>query len=130
MNEKALRTLEYNKIIKMLSELAGSSRGKELCEGLLPSSDLSEITRCQKETTDALSRLLRRGTLSFSGIHDIRSSLLRLKVGSALGIVELLHISSILDATARVKAYGRCTNKDDTEYTEDSLTGYFAGLEP
>lgn len=130
MNEKALRTLEYNKIIKMLSELAGSSRGKELCENLLPSSDLSEITRCQKETTDALSRLLRRGTLSFSGIHDIRSSLLRLKVGSALGIVELLHISSILDATARVKAYGRCTNKDDTEYTEDSLTGYFAGLEP
>lgn len=130
MNEKALRTLEYNKIIKMLSELAGSSRGKELCESLLPSSDLSEITRCQKETTDALSRLLRRGTLSFSGIHDIRSSLLRLKVGSALGIVELLHISSILDATARVKAYGRCTNKDDTEYTEDSLTGYFAGLEP
>lgn len=130
MNEKALRTLEYNKIIKMLSELAGSSRGKALCENLLPSSDLSEITRCQKETTDALSRLLRRGTLSFSGIHDIRSSLLRLKVGSALGIVELLHISSILDATARVKAYGRCTNKDDTEYTEDSLTGYFAGLEP
>ncbi len=130
MNEKALRTLEYNKIIKMLSELAGSSRGKALCESLLPSSDLSEITRCQKETTDALSRLLRRGTLSFSGIHDIRSSLLRLKVGSALGIVELLHISSILDATARVKAYGRCTNKDDTEYTEDSLTGYFAGLEP
>ena len=130
MNEKALRTLEYNKIIQKLSELAGSSRGKELCASLLPHHELSEITRLQKETSDALSRLLRKGSLSFSGIHDIRPSLMRLKVGSSLGAVELLRISSVLDATLRIKAYGGCTGKDEDEIIEDSLTEYFGGLEP
>ena len=130
MNEKALRTLEYNKIIQKLSELAGSSRGKELCASLLPHHELSEITRLQKETSDALSRLLRKGSLSFSGIHDIRPSLMRLKVGSSLGAVELLRISSVLDATLRIKAYGGCTGKDEDDIIEDSLTEYFGGLEP
>lgn len=130
MNEKALRTLEYNKIIQRLSELAGSSRGKELCAGLLPNHKLSDISRLQKETSDALSRLLRKGSLSFSGIHDIGPSLMRLKVGSSLGAVELLRISSDLDATLRIKAYGGYAGKDGDEEKEDSLTGYFAGLEP
>ena len=130
MNEKALRTLEYNKIILRLNELAGSSRGKELCAGLLPSHKLSDIIRLQKETSDALSRLLRKGSLSFSGIHDIRPSLMRLKVGSALGAVELLRISSDLDATLRIKAYGGYTGKDGEDEKEDTLTEYFAGLEP
>ena len=130
MNEKALRTLEYNKIILRLNELAGSSRGKELCAGLLPIHKLSDIIRLQKETSDALSRLLRKGSLSFSGIHDIRPSLIRLKVGSALGAVELLRISSDLDATLRIKAYGGYTGKDGEDEKEDTLTEYFAGLEP
>ncbi len=130
MNEKALRTLEYNKIIQKLSELAGSSRGKELCNGLQPHHKLSDIVGIQKETTDALYRLLRKGSLSFSGIHDIRPSLMRLKVSSTLGIVELLRISSDLDATLRIKAYGGYTGKEDDEEHEDSLTEYFAGLEP
>jgi DNA mismatch repair protein MutS2 len=130
MNEKALRTLEYNKIIQRLSELAGSSHGRELCVGLLPNHKLTDITRLQKETTDALYRLLRKGSLSFSGIHDIRPSLMRLKVGSALGGIELLRISSDLDATLRIKAYGGYTGKESEEETEDSLTELFAGLEP
>ncbi|NLO08435.1 MAG: endonuclease MutS2 [Clostridiales bacterium] len=130
MNEKALKTLEYNKIIQRLSELAGSSRGKELCTGLLPNHKLSDVTRLQKETSDALSRLLRKGSLSFSGIHDIGPSIMRLKVGSSLGAIELLRMSSDLDATLRIKAYGGYTGKDGDEEDEDSLTDYFAGLEP
>ncbi len=130
MNEKALKTLEYNKIIQRLSELAGSSRGKELCSSLQPNHILSDICRLQKETSDALYRILRKGSLSFSGIHDIRPSLMRLKVNSTLGAVELLRISSDLEATLRIKAYGGYTGKDSGEEREDSLTGYFAGLEP
>jgi len=130
MNDKSLRTLEYNKIINMLTELAASSRGKELCENLLPHSELSVIMRLQKETSDAQSRLLRKGNISFSGIHDIRPSLMRLKVGSALNAIELLRISSILDTTLRIKAYGGYTGKDDEEVSADSLTEHFAGLEP
>ncbi len=130
MNEKALRTLEYNKIIDKLSSLAGTSFGKELCANLLPSSDIEAIRKLQRETTDALSRNLRRGSVSFGGIHDIRPSVIRLKIGSSLSASELLHISSDLDATLRLKAYGGYTGKDSGEQAEDSLTEYFSNLEP
>ncbi|MBB2184500.1 endonuclease MutS2 [Lachnospiraceae bacterium MD1] len=130
MNEKALRTLEFHKIIDKLVTLAGTVHGKELCAKLLPNENLATIQQLQKETTDALSRILRRGSVSFNGIHDIRPSIMRLKVGSALGAVELLHISSDLDATLRLKAYGGYTGKDNEEQTEDSLTEYFVNLEP
>lgn len=130
MNEKALKTLEYNKIIAKLCDYAHTLRGKELCAALLPSSDLETITRMQKQTSDALSRLLRKGSVSFGGIHDIRSSLTRLKLGSSLNATELLHISSNLDATLRIKAYGGYTGKDSDQQAEDSLTGLFADLEP
>lgn len=130
MNEKAIRTLEFNKIIDKLSDLAGSSYGRELCSRLLPASDLNHIIKMQKQTTDALSRIMRKGSLSFNGIHDIRPSIMRLKVGSSLSAVELLRISSDLDAVLRVKAFGGYTGKDGEEQTEDSLTEFFAGLEP
>lgn len=130
MNVKALKTLEYDKIIDKLSTLAGSSFGRNLCKELLPTSDLELINKLQRQTSHALSRLFRKGSLSFSGIHDIRPSIMRLKVGSSLGAVELLHISSDLDAVLRVKAFGGYTGKEGEEQTEDSLTEFFAELEP
>ncbi len=130
MNEKALRVLEYHKIIDRLSSLAGSTFGRELCNNLLPTSDLDLIQKLQKETTDALSRTYRKGSVSFSGIHDIRPSVMRLKVGSSLGAIELLRISSDLDATLRLKAYGGYTGKEGEDQLEDSLTEFFANLEP
>ncbi len=130
MNDKALRTLEFNKIIDKLTSLAGTGYGKELCSALKPGTDLDLIRKMQQETTDAQSRILRKGSVSFGGIHDIRPSLMRLKIGSSLNAAELLHISSDLDATLRVKAYGGYTGKDSENQTEDSLTEYFGGLEP
>ncbi len=127
MNEKALRTLEYDKIIARLTDLASSSLGKELCKKLHPSNDLATIQTNQTQTSAALSRIYARGSLSFYGIHDIRGSLMRLDVGASLGIEELLRISSLLDATLRVKAYSRA---DDKEELIDCLKELFDSLEP
>lgn len=129
MNEKVLKTLEYNKIIEMLTELSQSTLAKERCKNLLPITDLSEITAAQKETSDALSRLLKKGSLSFSGIRDIRPSLMRLDIGSSLSAGELLQISSLLTATLRVKTYGRTENAEN-ESMADSLAPLFEVLEP
>jgi DNA mismatch repair protein MutS2 len=127
MNDKALKTLEYNKIINKLVELAGSRLGKDLCAALVPSNDINEIKIWQKETTHALSRILRSGSLGFYGLHDIRPSLKRLEIGSTLGAGELLHISSVLDATLRIKAYG---TRDVSEDGADSLDPMFSTLSP
>lgn len=105
MNKKVFKTLEYYKIIDMLEEHAFSSIAKEKCRKLLPMTNLEEIQTAQKETSAALSRILQKGSLSFSGIKDIGASLIRLEVGSTLGAEELLNISSLLNAALRVKSY-------------------------
>ena len=81
--------------------------GKELCKNLQPSTDLGTINQMQTQTSDALSRIYAKGSLSFSGLKDIRGSLLRLNVGSTLNIPELLSIASLLDVALRAKSYGR-----------------------
>ena len=127
MNEKALKTLEYTKIISQLTEFAGSVPGKELCKNLLPSSDLGEIQQMQKETSDALSRIYQKGSISFSGVTDVRGSLKRLEIGSILSIEELLRICRLLETCSRVKAFSR---RENAEEAPDSLDGLFEVLQP
>ena len=127
MNEKALRRLEYTKIIERLTELAGSSIGKELCRNLKPSSNLAEIEAAQKQTSDALSRIYQRGSISFSGVQDVRGSLKRLEIGGSLSALELLRIAKLLETTSRVKSFGRLENSDREK---DSLDDMFDGLQP
>ena len=128
MNQKALKTLEYDKIISQLTEYAASAPGKLLCRNLVPSGDYGEIVRAQAETTDAVTRVRMKGGLSLSGVRDIRDSLKRLEIGSALSIQELLSASSLLTVAARAKAYGR--HEESEELPGDSLDGMFDSLEP
>ena len=136
MNQKALKTLEYDKIINQLTEYAASPLGKALCQNLSPSSDLEEVRTWQAQTTDAVTRIRLKGSVSFSGIRDIGDSLKRLDIGSSLSIPELLSISSLLTVAARAKAYGRHDADEDgrgsgeSQDDFDSLEPLFAGLEP
>lgn len=122
MNYKSLTTLEYDKIIDRLVSFAASDKAKERLKKLVPMTDIHDINAALSETSDALSRVYAKGAVSFSGVHDVGASVKRLEIGSSLNTVELLHISSLLTAAARVKNY--------YEDTTDSLTGYFHALEP
>lgn len=101
--------------------------GKELCRKLTPSTDLEEIRHMQTQTKDALTRLFQKGNISFGSVKDVRGSLKRLEIGSALGITELLSICSLLENVNRVKAYSR---NDRSDSLPDSLDGMFSALEP
>lgn len=127
MNEKVLKTLEYNKIIDLLTEYATSESGRELCRKLKPMTDLEAIDDAQAKTRDALSRIFKKGSLSFSGLHNIGASLKRLEIGGTLGIEELLRIASLLEVAKRAKAYSR-SDREDTK--ADSLDELFDKVEP
>lgn len=129
MNDKALRVLEFYKITERLEHLAGSLPGKRLCKELVPSSDITVIREMQKETTDALRRIYQKGSISFSGVIDIRPSLQRLSIGSTLNISELLNVCKLLDAAKRVKAFSRNDRGEEAE-EEDSLEQRFRDLQP
>ena len=127
MNQKALKTLEYYKIIDTLTEYASTEPGKRLCRELLPSCDYQEILQNQQETSDAVTRVRQKGSISFGGVKDITDSLKRLEIGSSLNITELLAVSSVLTVSARAKSYGR---REESELPDDSLDEMFRLLEP
>ena len=127
MNTKVLTTLEYTKIIDLLTEKADSEPGKKLCRELVPSTDLSAIRTAQRETKDALARLFRIGSTSFGSNRDLGFSIRSLEIGSSLSMSELLKLASFLDNVSRIKTYG----KKEREYLpNDSLDVYFEGLTP
>ena len=127
MNKRSLRILEYNKIIDMLIPYAGSPMGQTLCKRLKPSTDHAQILRLQEETRDALSRLYKQGSISFSGVTDIGMSLKRLEVGATLSPAELLDIARLLDNTLSVRQYGISEEED---HEPDCLDSRFLDLMP
>ena len=127
MNQKALKVLEYDKIIQLLAEQANSDAGKKRCLELVPMTDKQLITDTQAQTADALSRIYRKGNISFGGLKDPGFQMKRLEIGGCLNAAELLSICTLLEITRRAKAYSR-ENRDDLP--ADSLDVLFAGLEP
>ncbi len=105
MNDRALRVLEYDKIMKKLDERTVSSLGRSFVETLKPVTDFFEVEARLKETTDTSAYLWRKGGAPFGGIHDIRSALKRVEIGSILGISELLKVGDVLRCGRILKQY-------------------------
>ncbi|MCR4589203.1 MAG: endonuclease MutS2 [Lachnospiraceae bacterium] len=127
MNDKVLTTLEFHKIREMLAAQASSEGGKELCRSLAPYGTIEEIEHAETETADAFQRIVKNGSLSFSGIRDITKSLKHAEAGAVLSTTELLDIASFLEATKEVKTYGGDPSSE--EYISDSLSDRFSCIE-
>lgn len=127
MNKKVYKTLEYDKILTLLEARAGSDRGKDLCRRLRPMTQLSEIRFAQRQTADALGRILANGSFSFGNSSDPTLLGKRLAIGGLANAHELLGIASLLTATKRAAVYGE--KKRDSR-PDDSLTTDFAALDP
>ena len=122
MNSKVLKTLEYNKIIEKLLSKAHSPMGSEKIKALMPSPEIEEVRKRQRETADAVSMSFRKGRIPMGGLKDIRISLKRVDVGAVLGSSDLLHIADVMRCAKRVKAYAKDEGK---EYTYPALDPIF-----
>ncbi len=127
MNQKTLTKLEFDKIISLLEEEAGSFRGRQLCRRLKPMTNLEKINTLQEQTAAAFTRIVRKGRISFGDASPVEESMKRLEVGGALSISELLRICRLLANAARVKLYGRHDTQEDSA---DCLDSFFEQLEP
>ncbi len=134
MNEKVLHTVEFDKIKSSLLTLAGSEAGKRLLKELMPVSDRDEIEKRQEETAAALSRIERRGSLSFTGIPEVGDIVNRVALKSTLGAGELRKIAALLTVTKKVKQYGETELPPEMGETAggsaDVLSERFSMLEP
>jgi len=113
MNDKVLYTLEYNKIIDKLKGFAVSEMGKKISQELKPSTDIQDILYWQKETSEAVSMILKKGSLSLGGFRDITPSLKRVSVGGVLSVSELFYLCDFLYVSRKVKNYSESESKND-----------------
>lgn len=127
MNEKAFKTLEFNKIIEKVSTFASSNVGKEMVKNLKPSTDINEIKLWQKETSEAVSMILKKGSLKIGGLRDISPFLQRTAIGGILNFEELLNIADFLSACKLAKDYAKSENKYDVY---ELLEPKFSIIEP
>lgn len=123
--EKSRRALEYDKIVKMLSEECSCNASVERAEALVPFDNIESAREALAETEDACRLSLRFGGPSFFGLKDIKDPLHRAKIGSSLTARELLDIKSVLGAVRALSHY-----YEMSESMRTSLDGYFDKLVP
>lgn len=129
MNHKVLQTLEFDKIINILTGYATTELGKERCAALTPMEDESSILNAQDQTQDALTRIYKRGNVSFLGVSDLKPSLMRLRMKGTLGAGELLRIAALLETVKNAVDYG-VRPEEELELGIDSLDEMFESLIP
>lgn len=123
MNQKVLRTLEFDKIIKKLADKATCEVGRRLCYELKPISDLRYIELAQDETEAAFNRIVKFNDFSCQGIVEPHEYLARLKTGGVLNTTELMYVASLLEVAKRAYAYN-----EEMEENRDALSNHFGNL--
>lgn len=112
MNVKTLKTLEYNKIIDLLLQKTESELGKNKIKEIKPLTNIEDIEYLQRETEEAYTLLIKRGTPPLYGIHSIAPEVKRAEIGGALSPGGLLKISDSLRVSRGLKNYIRETKED------------------
>ena len=110
MDQRTLRVLEFDKMVKSLVKLAESDPGKKLASEINIETNFEKVLALLKETNDAESLVKRRGSPPLSGIHDISVYFKRVELGSALSAYQLIEVADVLMATRNMKNF--CGNKD------------------
>jgi len=123
--DKALHTLEFDKIINMLADCALTEGAKELAVRLRPSDDEEYIVKLLAQTSAAKHLVSIKGMPSFGAIKDINPSLERALKSAVLTPRELLDIAGVLRTARRLLDYinndKRADNVLDVNF--DRLTG-------
>lgn len=105
MNQKALETLEYKKIIAQLKREMGSAASAKLADELTPLTSEKIIKEELRSTTEAVDLIVRKGPLPTGGLYDIREALLLAKKGGSLTMRQLLEVQNVLGISSEVVAF-------------------------
>lgn len=105
MNKKALRVLEYDKILELLKAEAGSEMTRELISKLTPYDDIRTIREELRSTTEAVDLIVRKGPLPTGGLHDIVKEVQYAKKGGVLNLKQLLTVAYDIGIASRVVTF-------------------------
>lgn len=111
--DKALKVLEYDKIIEMLLDLTQGELARDLVENLEPSNDIDEIRRMQEETSEAYRVLVRYGDIDYSAASHIKHLVSKASLGSMLFIEDLCDIMQNIFLVSSIKRYLKTSIEDE-----------------
>ena len=104
--KKVLKILEFDKILERMQEYTESAAVKKKIYRLEPYSDIESARAAQKETTEAMSTLLKLGSPPVNlAVEDVRGSVKRAEQGGVLRPLELIAVSRVLYVARRMKSY-------------------------
>jgi DNA mismatch repair protein MutS2 len=105
MQQKILKTLEFQKIIDKLFHYAATSLGKKRAEQLQPTNDLESVKQRLKFTDEAVLVERLKGAVPFGGIRDITAALHRARIGGVLSAAELLDIANTIAGGRKLRNF-------------------------
>lgn len=105
MEERNLKVLEYDKILKRLSDKAVCPATAEKIKSLKPTDEIYEAKRLLEQTDEAERYMAKHLEPPIIPLNDIASALKRAEVGAVLSCKELLDVARVLRVARQVKKY-------------------------
>lgn len=96
---RALKTLEYDKVRQQVATYCTSSIGKSAIDELVPQTDYEKVVQLLEEMDEGLSILRVKGNVPMGGIFDVRPAARRAQIGGMLSAMELMEVSSTIRAS-------------------------------
>ena len=118
MNSKILGLLEFNKIMDLLADQAGSVLAKERIANLTPMTNKHMVQDALTETTEAVSVIVYKGSIPVGDMGDISGILGMARRGRCLSMRELLQVRKSLSIAREVSTF----LKDDMPENTKALT--------
>lgn len=96
MTQKYMRSIELDKILRMVAQRASCEDSRNLAEAMIPATELDRAQQLLTETDDAYILMARFGSPSYSGLVNIVNPVRRAEAGGVLNLTELLRVRSVL----------------------------------
>lgn len=123
---KAIKTLEFDKILYLLSECAPTEGSRAMALRLTPDFDAYMIKKRLSNTTDAKNLIMAKGFPSFGDVKDVLNAVERAEKGASMSTRELLDIASLLTSSRRMYDYYFGDGREKT--VGESLREHFGRL--
>ncbi len=114
IEQRALKTLEFDKVREQVASFCTSSIGKSAIEELVPEIDFETVVELLEEMDEGLSILRVKGNVPMGGIFDVRPHAKRAQIGGMLSPMELMEIASTIRASRILRNF-----IEDLESEED-----------
>ncbi|MBQ4065189.1 MAG: endonuclease MutS2, partial [Clostridia bacterium] len=95
--DKAMRTLEFDKITAMLAECCPTEGSRAMALRLTPDGDPYMIRKRLMQTSDAKRLIMSKGFPSFGSVKDVTDAIERAEKGASMNTKELLDTASLLN---------------------------------